>query len=972
MIPCLNLGVFNSRSICNKTAGVFDLLCDLDVDVCFLTETWLRKGDTSKIAEIKDLGYNLFHQSRPGRGGGVAIAFKKQLSVKKQNTAKYKSFELVESTLMSSTNELLRFGCIYRSSTSQVSNIKDFFEDFDCYLSSIAHLPGKLVLAGDFNLHMENNDDPDVKKFQQLLQQYDLTQHIDSTTHISGGILDLVLTRNCDKNSLKIDNIQITQTVTTSDHFLLTFSCMFSHHLKSEQVLASGRKINDIDLESFKRDILDSELSNAGSFKDCNTATMLYNKILSNLLEKHAPLNVFKVNPHQDKWVNSEVQLARRRRRKAERDFRRLGTDESRKAYRVAYNKAEVVINTRRDAYFRGQLEQSLDNKKDTYRIVNNLMDRNTSMNVKPKAKPDDILCEELKDYFHQKVQDIYSNLEHKNDPNSDLLCDPPSSLWVKETWDNFKPLTESDIDEIIGELNKKECEDDPIPVKLLMQCLNEVKPIILFIVNDSLKTGMFPEILKSALVRPVIKDESGDTECYKNYRPISNLTFLSKVIEKSVHKQLEDYLKKHNLHAELQSGYKSHHSCETTTLAIYNDLLCITDSKSKIILLLLDLSAAFDTVNHSLLLQKLKNFYGLSGNVLSWFKSYLSGRSFSVSIGKHRSNKCFLRIGVPQGSILGPILFILYTKELISIAKKHGFYIHLYADDTQLYIEFNPLSQSIDFIEERIVDCLTEIKEWMTANKLKLNSDKTEVLIASSVNRFNSCLNDSISFPADSDGQNINPMGTVKSLGVKFDRDLSFEDHITSIVQACYIQLRNLQAVGSKLNYDLKKQLIHCLIFSKLDYCNGLLFGLPDKLIKKLQRVQNASVRFLFQNEHLNKWDSVTPYLERAHFLPIKQRIMFKIALTVFKCLNNIAPSYLKQCLQIKDQPLKTLRTDLDYFLLKRPSVPNLVRTERAFSFCGPSIWNNLPYSVRTCNNILQFKKLLKTHLFREAFEVT
>ena len=122
---------------------------------------------------------------------------------------------------------------------------------------------------------MENNDDPDVKKFQQLLQQYDLTQHIDSTTHISGGILDLVLTRHCDKNSLKIDNIQITQTVTTSDHFLLTFSCMFSHHLKSDQVLASGRKINDIDLESFKTDILDSELSNASSFKDCNTATII-------------------------------------------------------------------------------------------------------------------------------------------------------------------------------------------------------------------------------------------------------------------------------------------------------------------------------------------------------------------------------------------------------------------------------------------------------------------------------------------------------------------------------------------------------------------------------------------------------------------------------------------------------------------------------------------------------------------------
>ena len=963
------MGVFNSRSICNKTAGVFDLLSDFDIDVCFLTETWLRKGDTSKIAEIKNLGYNLFQQSRPGRGGGVAIAFKKQLSVKKQNAVKYKSFELVESTLISNANELLRFSCIYRSCTAQVSNIKDFFEDFDNYLNSIVHLPGKLVLAGDFNIHMENINDPDVRKFQLLLQQYDLTQHIDCATHISNGILDLVLTRTSDKNTLQIKNVEITQTVTTSDHFLLSFSCMFPHHLKTEQVIASGRKVNDIDIKSFKTDILSSELCNIESLKDCNTATYLYNQVLSNLLDKHAPMHEFKVNPYQDKWVNSEVQSARRKRRKAERDFKRLKTEESRKAYRTAYKDAEDVINTRRDSYFCGQLEQSLDNKKDTYKIVNNLMDRNTSRNIKPNSKPDEVLSEELKDYFQKKVEEIYCNLDSTTVTGSNMFSEF-SKPWARDTWKDFEPLTYNDLDGVIRDINKKEYEDDPIPVKLLMQCLEEVKPIILFIVNDSLKTGIFPEALKSALVRPSIKDENGDTESYKNYRPISNLPFLSKVIEKSVHRQLENYLQRQNLHAEFQSGYKSHHSCETATLAIYNDLLCITDSKSKIILLLLDLSAAFDTVNHSLLLQKLRNSYGLSGNVLKWFKSYLSDRSFTVSIGKHRSSKCFLRIGVPQGSILGPILFILYTKELINIAKKHGFFIHLYADDTQLYIEFNPLSQSISHIEERIVSCLTEIKNWMTTNKLKLNPDKTEVLIASSINRFTSWSNNSLSLI--SDGENISPMEIVKSLGVRFDKDLSFEDHINSVVKACYIQLRNLQAIGSKLNYDLKKQLIHCLIFSKLDYCNGLFFGLPDKLIKKLQKVQNSCVRFLFQKEGFNKWDSVSPLLERAHFLPIRQRIVFKIALTVFKCLNNIAPSYLRQCIRVKDQPLKTLRTDLDYFLLQKPPVSHLVRTERGFSYCGPNIWNNLPYHLRTCNNILQFKKLLKTHLFKEAFCVT
>ena len=160
---------------------------------------------------------------------------------------------------------------------------------------------------------------------------YDLKQHISSATHINGGILDLVLTRKCDEEALKIENTEITQTVTSSDHFLLTFSCIFSHHHKAQQVIKAGRKVNDIDVESFRTDIMNSELSHTSNFVDCNTATNLYNEVLGNLLDKHAPIKEFKVNPDQDKWVNSEVQSARRIRRKAERDFRRLKTDKQRK-----------------------------------------------------------------------------------------------------------------------------------------------------------------------------------------------------------------------------------------------------------------------------------------------------------------------------------------------------------------------------------------------------------------------------------------------------------------------------------------------------------------------------------------------------------------------------------------------------------------------------------------------------------------
>ncbi|KAL5272394.1 hypothetical protein ACHWQZ_G000556 [Mnemiopsis leidyi] len=275
--------------------------------------------------------------------------------------------------------------------------------------------------------------------------------------------------------------------------------------------------------------------------------------------------------------------------------------------------------------------------------------------------------------------------------------------------------------------------------------------------------------------------DKGGDVNSFKNYHPISNLTFLSKVIEKCVQKELSAYLEANNLHASHQSGYRANHSCETATLKIYNDLLCLSDSKNKVVHLLLDLSAAFDTVNHNILISKLKNEFGLKGEVLDWFKSYLADRSFTVSINGKLSSKCFLKVGVPQGSILGPILFILYTKELNPIAQRHEFHIHLYADDTQLYIEFNPLYENLSNIEQRIIACLNDIKNWMTSNKLKVNQDKTEILIVQTKNNFSSWTVPYITLSEE--GETLNTSPVVKSLGVLFDEFLTFEDHVDAIV---------------------------------------------------------------------------------------------------------------------------------------------------------------------------------------------
>jgi len=953
----------NTRSLCNKTVGVFELLSDHNIEVGFLTETWLRKGDSSKIAEIKDLGFNIIHHSRPGRGGGVAIAYKKNLTAYRRASKSFGSFEHIECTMASSGNELLRLVCIYRSCTAALSTVSNFCHDFDDYLDELIQLPGKLIIAGDFNIHVEDPQDPDTCKFKAVLDRHNLRQWVDSPTHTGGGTLDLVLTRSHDCDAINISNTEVHSTATSSDHLLVKFSCTFSHELGQQRILKTGRCIKHIDISSFKEDISNSALNNPEEYFNCDNAVNLYNSVLQSLLDKHAPLQEFSVSVNQSVWIDSNCQEAKRKRRKAERDSRRLKTLESKAVYNRLCKDSSIVINQTRDNYYKRKLEIA-ETKKDVYRTVNYLMDRDLSKTMMPNCSTDEKLCEQLKTFFHEKVETIYSNIDkqQKEDVRPDLTT-PKTS----KSWDKFTEITDSDLKSIFSEINKKECDEDPIPVKLLLDCFEELTPIILFIVNDSLRTGRFPTGLKNALVRPVIKDKGGDVNSFKNYRPISNLTFLSKVIEKCVQKELSAYLEANNLHASHQSGYRANHSCETATLKIYNDLLCLSDSKNKVVLLLLDLSAAFDTVNHNILISKLKNEFGLKGEVLDWFKSYLADRSFTVSINGKLSSKCFLKVGVPQGSILGPILFILYTKELNSIAQRHGFHIHLYADDTQLYIEFNPLYENLSNIEQRIIACLNDIKNWMKSNKLKLNQDKTEILIVQTKNNFSSWTVPSITLSEE--GETLNTSPVVKSLGVLFDEFLTFEDHVDAIVKSCNIHLRNLRVIGSKLNYELKRQLVHCLVFSKLDYCNSLLYGLPDYIIKKLQKVQNSCVRFLFGHKTLKKWDSVTPYLKQAHFLPIKQRIKYKIALTVFKCINNEAPPYITSCISMKDEPRKCIRTCNDFFLLQVPSVTNYQRTERGFTYSGPEIWNQLPYELRTLTNISAFKKGLKTWLFCEAF---
>ena len=251
---------------------------------------------------------------------------------------------------------------------------------------------------------------------------------------------------------------------------------------------------------------------------------------------------------------------------------------------------------------------------------------------------------------------------------------------------DSFTEVSEDDIRKIIHSSPTKSCALDPIPTWLLKKCEDELIPVLTLIVNTSLSCAEFPKELKRAFLTPLIKKIILDAEILKNYRPVSNLSFLSKLIERIVCVQLVNHLDKNGLYEVFQSAYRQLHSTETALLRVQNDILQAVDSRGGAILLLLDLSAAFDTIDHEKLIRTLDIYCGIRGDPLKWFLSYLKGRVQSVQKGSTFSREQNLLFGVPQGSVLGPVLFTIYTTPLGRIIQRHGLTYHLYADDSSIW----------------------------------------------------------------------------------------------------------------------------------------------------------------------------------------------------------------------------------------------------------------------------------------------
>ena len=615
--------VLNAWSICNKYDIVMEHVLDFDADVLFLSETWLKSQKNSVTAFFKDYGYLMYHNIRKDRtkdvGGGVGFLVKESIKVKNVKVTQFVTFEHCIIRIYTDSKWLSLIS-IYRLSYEQDDL---FFDEFRELLEIIVASNEKFIIAGDINIHMDNVDHSNTIDFTDILSAFNLAQLVNVPTHRDGHILDIVVTGI---NDMSIVDLNV-KDLSLSDHFLLSF-CVPYEMKKTHYKKVTYRNIKDVNREAFSNEIRDSlnDLQLNGNFGDAITK---YNNSMMSIMDRHAPKRTKKVKIAENaSWFDNEYKELRKKRRKAEKTFLQHPSPENRETFKTIRKETTTLALRKKQDYYTDRINQAGNKQKELFKVVNKLRDLKQD-SVLPSSTSDADLANEFVDYFKEKISKIRES----------FTCDPNTYPEFRRnaevpTMNVFKPATEDELRSIVKSYGVSCSPEDPIQIYLMKDNIDLLLPCWLRLVNLSLSTGSIDR-LKSAVLIPLLKelDSFVNIDLHKNYRPVSNLPFIEKLIERCVATRLNEHMQTNSLESSNEYGYKKGHSTELLLTKVTNDFLLSFDKKFVNVLLLLDLSAAFDTVDQDKLLKILHDDIGITGTAHQWFVSFLKGHTQKVMI---------------------------------------------------------------------------------------------------------------------------------------------------------------------------------------------------------------------------------------------------------------------------------------------------------------------------------------------------
>ena len=917
----IKVATVNARSIRTSVNLILDVLSTEGIDLLVITESWLTKGDES-VSWLNAQGFNALgykHDSvpRPGRrrGGGLLLVYKKSFTLLSNKKVDIPFCE-AHVWKLAKHNQCISVLGIYHPPYNAATHLPPdslFITDFADAVASLIPDHRSLVVSGDFNIHINDCSNDDAIFLLDAMSSLGFKQHVSTSTHRCGNTIDLLFTN--------VDNIPVEKCIVgdfVSDHrIVIGYTKLNNPPLTSKQIKI--RNYTEDNIQALSADI---DISAMMDSVTPDAAVMCYERELTDKLNKHIPIQLKTVRerprvPWFDMWLKDQRKVVRHR----QKAWIKYGQDHHWLAYKRERNRFKNMLIYNKRSYLSDKIMKTKGDAKALYQLTNNL-----TTTIKENPLPDtpaEQLANDFANFFLNKILTIRENF--KNLPTPDLHEKPHVPNFTC-----FAPLSQETVRGLILSMKTKSCELDPIPTHVLKEILPIMLPAITKIVNLSLINGEFPPQWKNAIVRPLLK-KAGAELTYKNYRPVSNLQFISKVTERAVLLQFMDHCNQHDLIPDYQSAYRQGYSCETSVLCLLNQALWAMENQEITACLLLDLSAAFDTVDHDLFISIMKERFNIQGKALQWFETYLRPRSFCVHVDGKISDTKDLSFSVPQGSAAGANFFVAYCESLPQNIPA-GVALQGFADDHFIHNHFKASDRCSEGLAiSQLREAFANIQAWMQEMRLKLNSDKTEFILIGNQVQLNKLSTKSIELNTNT---TIPVSDTVRCLGTLIDKNLKFTQHVTAkckVAMANFVRILNIRKYLSR---QACETLIVSLVMSHLDYGNSILAGSPDVLIAKYQRIQNMCTKLILNR---SKYDSSTEALKTLHWLPIRLRIMYKILCLTHKCLYGIAPVYLKSLLTIK-KPIRTLRsTSDDQLLLEIPRTKRKTFAARSFSVKAP-----------------------------------
>ena len=911
-------------------------------DIFVISESWLDPSTTDNDISIP--GYTTFRQDRgPHKsGGGIVIYIRK--------TFKASILSSLSTTTDTNSQQFwLKIQCrklktfllcaVYRPDSVSIGR---FLDDLSASLLDSLLLGMEVLVTGDVNADVSPGSScPEGRALLDLCNSLHLSQLVAKPTRVtqtSKTLIDVVITTNTNF----VINCDVFESA-VADHCLVTTTLKLKAPKPSPSYIVT-RSYKNYNPELFLSDLEQAPFHIANIFDDFDDQVNVFNSLFLDTLNDHAPIKRFKIKSRPNPFITPEIKQLMKTRDSWHKKARKSNDRLDWNAYRFFRQEVKCEIRISEMEHIRSELSNCNGNTNSIWKTIDRCLPNKdppltTTLNPLQQAN---------------KFNEFYTSVGEKAAAKAKLLSDqhgftvdfePIGTIESDHPLNNkfeFSTVTKEVVEKVILRIpSNKAAGCDKISAKVLKDSLPATLPIITSIINNSFAFNCFAQAWKFAEVVPNLK--SGDSDEPENTRPISLLPVMSKVCERVAHTQFMNFLNMNGKIAGLQSGNRKWHSTETALLHYTDKLLKNMDEKQISIVVLLDMSKAFDSIRHDILLSKLRSI-GLADSALAWFQSYLCSRKQVVRMGSTLSDPLTLSVGVPQGSILGPVLFTLYVNDLLSVPKKCK--AMGYVDDTKLL-----LALPHNNIHEAVPDLnsdLRRVAKWCFSNSLLLNADKTKLLVVGVPQLTRAA---SIP-PVVLLGKTIEPSPVVKDLGVWIDSSLNYDEHITKLSSSCLYKLCRINRIKHLLDRRTLITVINAFVFSRLFYCSTVWGNITEKNVKKLQRIQNFACRIILG---LKKYDHVSDARESLGWLSVQNKLLLNTVTMVHKCRNNLAPPYLSALFQ--DRFAISGRVTRNSTLLNLPKC-RLATGQRSFAFRGAKLYNALPQDLQSITDSRLFKR--------------